>query len=68
MYFIYDCNDCIVGNSKGYTKHRYALMMATRLRHELWARYDDKIKKYQQGNIPPTQWDRTIYRTECHNV
>lgn len=61
MFFIFDCNDCIVGNSKGYKRHRDALMIATRIRHKLWQRYDDKILKYKQDNIPPIKWDRTIY-------
>ena len=62
MYFIYDCNDCIVGNSKGYTKFSSAQMIATRLRHKLWARYDDKVAKYKQDNISPDKWNRLIYR------
>lgn len=43
MYFIYDCNDCIVGNSKGYAKYSSAQMIATRMRHKLWERYDDNL-------------------------
>ena len=68
MFYIYDCNDCIIGNSKGYAKHSSALMMATKLRHKLWATYDDKIANYKKNEVPPAQWDRTIYRTEYHNV
>lgn len=64
MYFIYDCNDCIVGNSKGYAKFSSAQMIATKIRHKLWARYDDKIAKYKQDNISPTKWDRVVYRIE----
>ena len=64
MYFIYDCNDCIVGNSKGYAKFSSAQMIATRIRHNLWARYDDKIAKYKQDNVSPDKWDRLIYRIQ----
>ena len=62
MFFIYDCNDCIVGNHKGYSKYSSAQMIATRMRHKLWARYDDKVAKYKQDNISPDKWDRLIYR------
>lgn len=68
MFFIYDCNDCIVGNHKGYAKYSSAQMIATRIRHQLWVRYDDKIAKYKQDNVPISHQDRIIYRIEYHNV
>lgn len=61
MFFIYDCNECIVGNHKGYAKYSSAQMIATRMRHKLWERYDDKIAKYKQDNVSPAKWDRLIY-------
>lgn len=64
MFFIYDCNGCIVGNLKGYAKYSSAQMIATRIRHKLWERYDDKILKLKQDNVSPAKWDRLIYSIE----
>lgn len=48
MYFIRDCNDVIVGNSKGYRTFRGANQQAHSTRSkvwgELWARYYAKRK------------------------
>lgn len=64
MFFIYDCNDCIVGNYNGYKRYKDAQGQATRMRHKLWERHDDKIAKLKRDGIPPKSWDRVIWRIE----
>ena len=46
MYFIYDCNNNVVGNSKGYRTHKSA---ATGIRYPackaIWAAYEARANK-----------------------
>ena len=44
-YYIYDANNTIFGNPKGYDKHSSAIGIATRFRHKLWAIYDNRENK-----------------------
>ena len=44
-YYIYDANNTIFGNPKGYDKHSSAIGIATRYRHKLWAIYDARDNK-----------------------
>ena len=61
MYFIFDCNDNLFGNHKGYKNMRIAQSIATRKRHALWALYDDKVAKHKVNN---KLWSYEIYRIE----
>ena len=49
MYFIYDCNNNVVGNPKGYRTHKGAAMQATKFTapasKALWAAYDARVNK-----------------------
>lgn len=42
MYFIYDANGELFGNSKGYKRHQDAQRICTRKRHKLWNIYDNR--------------------------
>lgn len=64
MFFIYDCNDCIVGNHNGYKRHRDAQGQATRMQDKLWKRYDDKIMKLDKDGIQPKLRDRIVWSIE----
>ena len=61
MYFIFDCNDDLFGNTKGYKSMRSAQGIAARKRHALWALYDDKVAKHKANN---KLWSYEIYRIE----
>lgn len=40
MFYIYDANNNVFGNPKGYKTHAIAQRIATRYRHKLWGIYD----------------------------
>ena len=42
MYFIYDANGDLFGNSKGYRRYQDAQRICTRQRHKLWEIYDKR--------------------------
>ena len=42
MYFIYDANGELFGNSKGYKRHQDAHRICTRKRWELWNIYNNR--------------------------
>lgn len=50
MFFIYDANNEIFGNPKGYKTHAIAQRIATRYRHKLWGIYDTRELIYSKSN------------------
>jgi len=46
MYFIYDCNDNIIGNTKGYRTYRGAVRQQDfALRGMIWETFDARTNK-----------------------
>ena len=51
MFYIYDANNVIFGNPKGYKSRSIAQRIATRYRHKLWATYDKRELKFSSANL-----------------
>ena len=51
MFYIYDANNVIFGNPKGYKSHAIAQRIATRCRHKLWGIYDKRELKFSNSNL-----------------
>ena len=51
MFYIYDANNVVFGNSKGYKSHSIAQRIATRYRHKLWGIYDRRELIYSKSNL-----------------
>lgn len=51
MFYIYDANNVIFGNPKGYKSHAIAQRIATRYRHKLWGIYDRRELKFSSSNL-----------------
>lgn len=49
MYFIFDANEVLFGNPKGYAKYSSAQGICTRYRRKLWQIYDERQDK--QSNL-----------------
>lgn len=45
MYFIFDANGELFGNSKGYKTYKAAQCQCTKQRYKLWHLYDHRINK-----------------------
>ena len=49
MFFIYDCNNNVVGNPKGYRTHKGAATQTTGIRYPackaIWAAYEARANK-----------------------
>lgn len=51
MFYIYDANNEIFGNPKGYKTHAIAQRIATRYRNKLWGIYDRREVKFSSSNL-----------------
>lgn len=51
MFYIFDANDNVFGNPKGYKTHAIAQRIATRYRHKLWGIYDKRELIYSKSNL-----------------
>jgi hypothetical protein len=65
MFFIYDCNDAIVGNLKGYATFRSAYIQAEKRNapayRAIWAAYDARETMYEQTCMPVPLRARSIH-------
>lgn len=51
MFHIYDANNKIFGNPKGYKTHTIAQRIATRYRYKLRGIYDRRELKFSSSNL-----------------
>ena len=58
--YIFDCFGKVVGNQNGYTTMRGANIALSKVRQELWARFDDALER---GLIPQNK--TLVYRVAC---
>lgn len=64
MYFIYDCNDRVVGNPDGYRTMRGAnaqvKIPGSPAYRAIWAAYDERMTNYHFNCVGPDQRRRNI--------
>lgn len=51
MFYIYDANNNVFGNPKGYKTPAIARRIATRYRHKLWGIYDGRKLIHSNSNL-----------------
>lgn len=51
MFYIYDANGDVFGNTAGYKTHATAQRIATRYRYKLWGIYDRRELIHSNSNL-----------------